>query len=141
MSDELEIAERFIVDTLLGTPSITDLVNDRVFTDPPPRGTLYPYILVSSADSTDVRGVGVQRIMSDTIVTVKAVKEGPNTEALGDLCKLIDGAITLEQPTDVGVDGIALSCVRERSMKYTETTNGTKYTHRGGEYRIHTQLN
>ena len=141
MSDELEVAERWIRSALLASTAITDYVGDRIFDLPPPRGTLYPYIVFNTQSAEDVRGVGTQRIMSDSIYTVKAVAETDDSSKLAPLAGAIDDALVLASPVSVGTIGTALACVRERLMRYTELTDGTYYSHRGGEYRILTQVN
>ena len=125
MSDELEVAERWISAALLASTSITDYVGDRIFDRPPPRGTLYPYIVYNTQSADDVRGIGTQRIMSDSIYTVKAVAETDDSSRLAPLAGAIDDALTLSSPESVGTVGTALACVRERLLRYSRTARTT----------------
>jgi hypothetical protein len=136
MSDEPGVIEEWIVETLLASDDVTDLVDDRIFDEPPPKGTLYPYIEYTMASGSDVRtGVGITRIFSDTIFTVKAVAASGNATGLASLASAIDAALTLDHPV-VTSTGVVEACVRERPVVYKEFTEGNKYEHRGGDFMI-----
>lgn len=134
--DEIGIVEKWIVDTLTYDPDIATVIGGRIYETPPDEGTEYPYVIYSMSSSNDVIGVGIERIMSDTMYTVKAVSSAKQTSDLADLANAIDEALTLSQPEAVGLIGTVLSCHRERIVKINEYTSGTHFSHRGGDYKI-----
>lgn len=140
MSDEIKVIETWLVDALSASTDVTDYVDDRIFDLPPPRGTEYPYIIYSMTSTNDVRGIGVTRIMSDTIFTVKAVARSSHAENLPALAAAIDDALTLEIPASVSTIGVVEACARERAVQLTEYTEGQHYEHRGGDYQIHARV-
>ena len=141
IEDELSVIEVWIVETLNADPTVAQLVGGRIFDTPPPEGTQYPYIIYNMSSVNDVRGVGTQRIMSDTIYIVKAVASTEQTRRLAELAGAMDAALTLTQPAAVGLIGTVHSSVRERPVKFNEYTGGNRYSHRGGEYAIVAQRN
>jgi hypothetical protein len=137
VADELGVIEQWIVDTLLASSDVTDIVEDRIFDEPPPKGTRYPYIEYNMVSGSDVRtGVGTHRIFSDTIFTVKAVAASGNAPGLAELAGHIDAALTLISPTPVDAIGIVDGCVRERPVSFKEYTDGIHYEHRGGDFQV-----
>jgi hypothetical protein len=139
MSDEIAVIEDWIVTALTASTDVTDYVDNRIYSTPPPRGTEYPFIIYNMTSTNDVRGIGVSRIMSDTIYTVKAVARSSNATDLPDLVAAIDVALTLEIPA-VSALGTVEACVRERAVQIAEFTEGQHYEHRGGDYKVHARI-
>ena len=92
----------------------------------------------SLSTTQDVRGTGTIRIMATSIYTVKAVAETDDLSVLSPLARAVDDAITLAQPEAV-TGGTVQGCVRERIVRFKETSEGQRFAHFGGEYTIITQ--
>lgn len=114
-------------------------LSTRVFSDVAPPGTLYPFIVFQCQDPPrDVRGVGVSRVMVDTLYVVKAVSQTTTYAPLAPIAKVIDAAMTSSAGSAVE-DGLVLASVRDNQFALTEIENGTQYRHLGGAYKMQAQ--
>lgn len=111
----------------------------RVFANYAPPGTRYPFIIFQCQDPPrDVRGVGISRVMVDTLYVVKAVAQSTSYSPLAPVAAVIDRALTSPGGAAVG-DGVVLTSVRERQFSLVEKEDGTEFRHFGGEYQIQAQ--
>ena len=110
-----------------------------VYPDFAPEGTPYPFIVYQcQSPPRDIRGVGVSRVMVDTLYVVKAVSQAVSYDPLRPIAGIIDRAMTAAEGGSVG-SGLVLSSVRERQFSMVEVDAGTQYRHLGGEFKIHAQ--
>lgn len=111
----------------------------RVYNMLAPTGAKYPYVVYQcQVTPRDVRGVGVSRVMVDTLYVVKAVTQTTTYDRLAPIARVIDTAMTSEAGSPVA-DGFVLSSAREEGFSLTESVEGTQIRNLGGIYRIHAQ--
>lgn len=138
-ASEYAIAMDWAESALLANSTVTDAVGDRIYEDRAPDDAEYPFIVYSLASSNDVLGLGTQRVMASTILTVKVVAEAtravmkPLAAAMADALTLASGATT--------PDGSVFAAVRQSEIGYTENVNGRNIRHMGGEFLIQAQSN
>lgn len=114
-------------------------LSTRVFADFAPEGTIYPFIIYQcQSPPRDVRGVGVSRVMVDTLYIVKAVAQASSYAPLAPVAKVIDAAMTSAAGSAVA-DGAIFASVREEGFHMVEIEAGKQYRHLGGQYRIQAQ--
>lgn len=114
-------------------------LSTRVFQFVAPPDTRYPFIVYQpQSPPRDVRGVGVTRLMVDTLYLVKAVAQTDDFAVLAPVAKEIDLAMTSPDVTAVA-DGLVLCSVREDQFALPEYDAGTHFRHLGGIYKIHAQ--
>lgn len=119
--------------------TISPGLSARIFLDYAPEGTPYPFVIYQcQSPPRDVRGVGVVRVMVDTLYIVKAVAQVTSYQPLAPVARVIDAAMTSATGSPV-VDGMVLASVREEGFNLLEIEGGTQYRHLGGQYRIHAQ--
>lgn len=141
---ESTLVDDFILLRLVGThgaslDAISPNLSQRVFLDYAPEGTPYPFIIFQAlTPPEDVRGVGIIRVMVDTLYLVKAVAQGSDYDALRPVVSVIDAAMTEDEPVDMA-GGILLTSVRQREFRLVEIENGKQFRHLGGEFRIQAQ--
>lgn len=141
---EQALVTQWVLDQLASASADLDEIDDglslRVFEDFAPQGfSTYPFIIVQcQSPPRDVRGVGVSRVMVDTIYVVKAVAQVNSYAPLAPVARVIDQAMT----TSVGgslLGGNVFTSVRNDQFSLIEIDNGKQYRHFGGEYRIQAQ--
>lgn len=133
------IRQRLGVTAAASLDAISAGLSTRVFLDFAPEGTPYPFIIFQAlTPPSDVRGVGIIRVMVDTLYLVKAVAQGTDYDALRPVVSVIDGALTQQDPVDMA-GGILLTSVRDREFRLVEIENGKQFRHLGGEFRIQAQ--
>lgn len=111
----------------------------RVFNMFAPADTPYPFIIFQVASPPrDVRGVGVVRVMVDTIYTVKAVAQVDSYAPLTGVAREIDAVMTAPVVSAVA-DGFVLASMREEQFSMVEVDGGKQYRHLGASYRIQAQ--
>lgn len=114
-------------------------LSGRVFEDFAPQGTPYPFLIVQcQSPPRDVRGVGVSRVMVDTLFIVKAVAQVPSYGALAPIATIVDSALTSAAGSAVS-DGLVLASVRQEQFAMVEIDSGKQFRHFGGQYRIQAQ--
>jgi hypothetical protein len=133
---EAQLAQAGIVVAL---EAVATGLSGRVFPDMAPDGTKYPFIVYQcQSPPRDVRGVGVVRVMVDTLYVVKAVAQTLTWDPLVPVAKAIDQAMTSADTTVVG-DGLVLSSVRQEQFSLVTVESGKQFRHFGGQYRIQAQ--
>ena len=148
MTDTYEGAEAALVDAWIeyrlgllaeSLDDINDGLSERIFSDYAPKNTPYPFIIYQCQDPPrDIRGVGVSRVMVDTLYVVKAVTETDTYETLRPIAQVIDTALTSNVPITIG-DGEVLSSVRQNQFRLAEIDAGVQIRNLGGEYQIYAQ--
>ena len=114
-------------------------LSGRIFEDFAPEGTPYPFIIFQcQSPPRDIRGVGVSRVMVDTLYIVKAVAQVSSYAPLAPVAKVIDAAVTSAQGSPVA-DGNVFSSVRDSQFAMVEIDSGKQYRHFGGQYKIQAQ--
>lgn len=97
-----------------------------------------PYAVVSQVSSRDIRGIGVIRIDTDSIYSVKVIHRSnsfvPGRAAMRAVETAIGGVTAT---TEYGY----VTCVRESSFHFPETIDGVQYTHVGANYRLRAASN
>lgn len=78
-----------------------------------------------------------QRIADQWLYGVKAITRDSSMHAAGEIDEAIDSLLT---DSDFTIDdGTVMYCRRESAIpKYSEITDGVRYNHAGGSYRIWT---
>lgn len=119
---------------------ISPFLSTRVFEDFAPAGySVYPFLIVQCQQPPrDIRGVGVARVMVDTLFVVKAVAQVLSYGPLAPIAKVLDSALTVEVADPVG-DGAVITSVRNEQFSMVEVDNGKQYRHFGGVYKIQAQ--
>ena len=136
--NETALVDSWISATLLASTDVTDIVSTRVYLDVAPETAAFPFIIYQLQDSSDVRGVGTFRVMSDTLYVVKGVAAVASFALLGDLAEAIDAALNTITPEAV-TGGTIIGSVRENPFRLTEKDGGQEFRHLGGIYRIYAQ--
>lgn len=122
-----------------GLDAVSPGLTQRVYSQYAPADAQYPFIVWQVASpARDIRGVGVIRVMVDTLYIVKAVAQVDSYAPLAPVARAIDSALTA--PDQIAVaDGFILSSVREEQFSLVEVEAGKQYRHFGGQYKIHAQ--
>lgn len=115
-------------------------LSTRIFEDFAPQGfAVYPFIIIQcQSPPRDVRGVGVSRVMVDTLFIVKAVAQVDSYTPLAPIARVFDSALTSPAGGSVG-DGQVFTCVREEQFAMVEIESGKQYRHFGGLFKIQAQ--
>lgn len=118
--------------------TISTGLSQRVYPQVAPDGVKYPFIVYQAQTPPhDVRGVGPNRVMVDTLYVVKAVAQVASYDALAATAHEIDAVMTQGEPQTVpGNLGTILCSMREDGFSLTESESGTLYRHLGGVYRV-----
>ena len=104
-----------------------------------PKTAKYPFIIVQCQQPPrDVRGVGISRVMVDTLYVVKAVAQTETWDDLKDIAHVIDLAMTSAEGSAVA-DGLVFTAVREDQFSLVEVESGTQFRHLGGAYKMQAQ--
>lgn len=119
--------------------AISDGLSLRLYEDFAPTDAVYPFVIYQcQSPPRDIRGVGVSRVMVDTLYVVKAVAQVSSYAPLAPVASVIDAALTSPAGSPVA-DGFVFASVREEQFSLVEIDNGTQYRHFGGQYRIQAQ--
>ena len=115
-------------------------LSQRVFEDFAPTGfSTYPFIIVQcQSPPRDVRGVGVSRVMVDTLYIVKAVAQVDSYAPLAPVARVIEAALTSPTGGPIGT-GDVFTSVREEQFALVEIDAGKQYRHFGGLFKIQAQ--
>ena len=114
-------------------------LSTRVYPDFALPGAQYPFIIFQcQSPPRDVRGVGVTRVMVDTLYVVKAVAQVDSYAPLQGIAHIIDKALTSPEGSVVD-DGLVFTSVREEGFNLVEVEQGTQFRHLGGQFKIQAQ--
>lgn len=131
---EIVYADQWLFAKLSGDATLTSLVGNRIKSYLAPAGTAFPYILYNWQGGTDVMVVGSYRVFNTGLYQVKAVGQGDSMSNIWPVAHRIDEVLHRASGTVTG--GIILACVREQPIAYVENSDGIRYNHLGGIYRV-----
>lgn len=117
--------------------TLTAAVSTRIYSYLAPSGTTFPFVVYAFQGGADVSAIGAIRIMNSGLYQVKAVGQGNSMVAVEAIANRIDAL--LHGVTGTVSGGVILACVREQPLAYVENSNGIRYNHLGGLYRIFIQ--
>lgn len=141
--NELTRVDVWMQGTLAGDATLKTLVGDpaRVYSDVADPHAIDPYIVHTNLATTDVAGVGPNRIMISGLWLVKAVRTTSNWTDLAAIADRIDTLLQGNHGGAAGSDGQVFSCVRERPYRFVENLDGGDTIRQlGGQYRIEAQV-
>lgn len=114
-------------------------LSGRIYEDFAPEDAAYPFIIFQcQSPPRDIRGVGVTRVMVDTLYIVKAVAQVLSYAPLAPVAAVIDEAMTAASGSPVS-DGNVFASVRQEQFAMVEIDSGKQYRHFGGQYQIQAQ--
>lgn len=127
-------ADQWLYSKLTTDATLASLLSGRVYSYMAPLGAAFPCIIYAYQGGADTAVVGGYRIFNSGQYQVKAVGQGESMAALAAIANRLDTVLHRAAGTVTG--GAILACVRERPLSYAEFTNGLRYNHLGGIYRI-----
>lgn len=111
----------------------------RIYVDVAPDDVAWPVIVFQcQTPPRDIRGVGVSRVMVDTLYVVKAIAQSDTYAPLRDVARVIDAAMTQAAPSAIN-DGLVLSSIRQNEFRLATQEKGSQYRHLGGEFQMYAQ--
>lgn len=123
-----------------GHPVTPGDVEDRVWPEPAPSGTPYPFLTYSVAESLDTLAVGDEaRIMSSVPMIVKAVDKARGYDRMAPLARAAYAAVHGHSNVPVADGGVMLSARRTGGIQYPEQGAGIEYRHLG--HRLMVEIN
>lgn len=134
---ETVYADQWLYSKLTGDATLASLIGARVYSYMAPLGATLPAIIYAYQGGKDVTEVANYRIFNSGLYQVKAVGQGESMVAIAAIAHRIDTVLHRSSGTVSG--GAILACVREpgrSALSYAEYTNGVRYNHLGGIYRI-----
>lgn len=138
-AEQVMVSEWVRAQLLLKTAELEAIdtgLSSRIYEDFAPKGAKYPFIIYQCQDPPrDVRGVGVSRVMVDTLYVVKAVAQVDSYAPLGGIAAVIDSALTSSTGGAV-MDGNVFTSIRDEQFALVEVESGTQYRHFGGVFKI-----
>lgn len=137
---ETAVTDTFLYQTLTSDATISGIIGTRCYADFAPQGSALPAIIFQLQATTDLNGVGSQRVMVNNLYVVKAVMETASYGGnLATLAQRIDTLLHRQQ-LRIGANSGYVWCRRERVFRLAEVGDGGKqYRHLGGVYRIYSQ--
>lgn len=144
--NELDGADKFIWDRLTGQAGMAALVQTpggewKVFSELAPREiageeVTTPYIVFSFLVGPDNLAIGRARIFTRPVYLVRAVTEGTSLVQAAAIADLIDLALH-NAPPAVPIAGLqVMGSDRVQPIRFIEVTDGVRYNHVGGQYRL-----
>lgn len=130
------VAERWLYQTLSANATLAVLgIYSHVI---PPEATLPAVVFVPNAAGSDLRGVGrIRPILTTLDYVVKVVGAGESVAPIAAAAGLVHDLLDAQSGSATG--GQVLACVREQLINYPETSQGIRYHHLGGLYRLQVQ--
>ncbi len=138
MSFENKRIEQWLVATLTGDATITDLIADRVYSPRAPEGAVFPLIVFNFQSGEDVSGLGTKRVLARQTFQIKVICRDAVTDDVDTLCDRID--VLINAISNTTSDGFTFSARRLQLIDYPETdvNSARLFFHRGGYYRFDT---
>lgn len=135
---ETVVADEWIHFTLLSHPTVSSIVDDRVYFDVAPRDALMPFIVIQSQDADDYRGVGPVNVFTTTLYIVKAIAQADSYGPLQPVVEAIYDALHNSKGLAPS-GGRIISCLREAPFRLQEFSDGKSFRHLGGRYSLQVQ--
>lgn len=138
MANEVLLADQWLYNILSGDVQLAALVGVHIYSYLAPGGVTSPFVTYSFQGGADAIAVGGYRIMNTGSYQVKGITQ--SNSMVGPVKAIADRIdALLHRATGVVAGGIILACVRERPIAYMETSNGLRYNHAGGIYKVQVQ--
>ncbi len=136
MPTETIAAARWIYALLSADPGLIALIAGRVHAYRVPEGGAMPCVVFQlQSAQADTRVIGNVRLVSRFTLIVKAIGQGADFVTIQPIADRIDEL--LEAASGSNVDGVIVSCVRDRPLEMLESSDpGIDYAHLGGLYRL-----
>lgn len=131
---ETVYADQWLYGKLTTDATLTSLISTRVYSYMAPLGAVLPAIIYAYQGGQDVAEVAGYRIFNSGLYQVKAVGAGGSMAVVAAIAHQIDEVLYRASGNVAG--GAILACVREQPVSYAEYSNGVRYNHLGGLYRI-----
>lgn len=135
---ETVVADEWIHFTLISHPSVSAIVDDRIYFDVAPRDAQMPFIVIQEQDASDFRGVGPVNVFTTTLYIVKAIAQGDSYMPLQPIAKAIYDALH-DSKGVAPSGGRIVSCLREAPFRLQEFSEGKSFRHLGGRYSLQVQ--
>ncbi len=137
---ETVVAHDWIKAALDASAALATHVSTRIYYKQAPNDeTAYPFVVFQNQSAEDVRGVGLESIMSDTLYLVKAIAQATTwTTALKGAVSAVHVALTSSTGGSTA-DGNVWTAVRMSPFELVESEGGKEFRHLGGIYRIYAQ--
>lgn len=142
MADPLNPIDVGIYSKLSGNSTLTGLLANganSVYQWLAPEGSEPPYVVYfPQSPSTPSRTMG-GTAFENALFTVKAVTVGPSSAQAGTIAAAIENALCPGPITYSGYTHVRSE--REQSVDFIEVSDGQRWSHRGGVYRIQARPN
>lgn len=129
----VDIVDPWIFSTLKNDAAITAQVGSRISNGAALGPTATPYITFDMTSARDVTTHDGVIVHVDCIYQIKVIGQG------GSYSPILTAAKRMHELLHVGsvtTPKGALSCLRERTVRYVELDDNVQYRHLGGYYRI-----
>jgi hypothetical protein len=140
--NELTIAEQWIEGTIRNDPIMQTLCGNpvRVYNDEVPVNTVYPFVVYSVHDNSDVVTINTARVMVAAAYLIKAIAVGPNwpTDLMSSAAQIDVLMNAILQPV---TGGIVHGSRRASEYRLVEQVEGKLFRHMGGIYQMWLQSN
>jgi hypothetical protein len=135
VANEVVLADLWLYSVLSGDATLAGLVGTKIYSYLAPGGTASPFVVYNFQGGTDVMAVGAIRIMNTGLYQIKGIVQ---SNSMSGVAKSIADRIDtlLHGMTGLVTGGIVLACVRQQPIAYVETSNGLRWNHLGGSYRL-----
>lgn len=137
MANEVIYADQWLYSVLSTDATLASLVGTRIYSYLAPDNHTFPFALYSYQGSHDVVVIGAYRVFNSGLYQVKGVDQSNSFATAGAIANRID--TLLQRASGSVTNGIIYGCSREQPIQYPESSNGLRYAHSGGLYRIYCQ--
>lgn len=144
MADPLNPIDVGVYNALIASTTLTALTSGgtaspSVFQWLAPEGQEPPYVVYFPQSPSVPRKTMGGTIFEDALYTVKGVTKGPSASAAGTIAAAIENALV---PGSLSYTGYThVRCEREQTVDFPEVSDGVRYHHRGGVYRVQARPN
>lgn len=129
-----------LFDLLKGAAAITDLLKngaDSVYEDLAEENAEWPYLVYNEASGVTNYALGDSEDFTAFLYQVKAVAAGPSAAVAAGIRDVVESVLS---DAALSIPGRhVLVCAKVSNVRMSEISGGTRYTHRGGIYRIWTE--
>ncbi len=139
MADAYNPIDKGIYDALIASTTLTALTNGgtanpSVFQWLAPEGQDAPYVVYfPQSPSVPNRTMG-GTVYENALYTVKAVTKGPSSASAGTIAAAIENALVPGNITYTGYTHVR--CEVEQRVDFIEVSDGVRWNHRGGVFRV-----
>lgn len=139
MAHENYAAAAFLFTRLSGSTVLTELVKGRVYNRQAPERAAFPLVIFAFMSGLDTEQAGSGgRVLYRPLYQVKGVTEGGSFQTAARIANAIEAALVGAKGT-AQFDGHGFhfrGCYREQPLEYDEISEGVRYQHVGGLYRL-----